>query len=143
MVIGLLAQALVAASTAACAAALSACSLPLTPFAPRRCPHPAPPHRHSTFVVGYDTAIRLVMPKYYNNSETEMAVEFDRLRQLGCSFLVAGRLEGGRFLDMEHVSVPPPLQGLFAGIPEAAFRVDISSTELRQRSQAAARQAPQ
>ncbi len=30
----------------------------------------------SCFVVGYDTAIRLVMPKYYNNSEAEMLVQF-------------------------------------------------------------------
>lgn len=32
----------------------------------------------SKFVVGWDTAIRLVMPKYYNDSETQMLLEFAR-----------------------------------------------------------------
>ena len=33
-------------------------------------------------------------------------------------------------------SVAPVVQGLFAEIPESAFRADISSTELREQGQA-------
>jgi hypothetical protein len=32
----------------------------------------------STFVVGYDTAKRLVMPKYYGDSELSMLLQFAR-----------------------------------------------------------------
>lgn len=41
----------------------------------------------STFVVGYDTAVRLVDPKYYGG-HTQMVVQFEELAYLGCSFLV-------------------------------------------------------
>ncbi len=90
---------------------------------------------NSTFVVGYDTAVRLVMPKYYGNDATQMLLEFAQLRHLGCSFLVAGRRDGesGRFLTLADASVPEQLQDLFAEIPESAFRMDVSSTEIRAR----------
>jgi hypothetical protein len=38
----------------------------------------------SRFVVGYDTAIRMVMPKYYGDSFAGMLVEFERARCQGC-----------------------------------------------------------
>ena len=37
----------------------------------------------STFVVGYDTAIRLVMPKYYGG-ENGMLLQFAELKHAGC-----------------------------------------------------------
>jgi hypothetical protein len=37
----------------------------------------------STFVVGYDTAVRLVMPKYYDG-EAGMLSQFSELRVRGC-----------------------------------------------------------
>ena len=37
----------------------------------------------STFVVGYDTAVRLVMPKYYDG-EAGMFLQFAELRVRGC-----------------------------------------------------------
>jgi len=84
------------------------------------------------FVVGYDTAVRLVMPKYYGNSKANMFVEFEKLRQKGCSFLVAGRKdEAGGFKLLKNVDIPVEIQDLFTGIPESEFRKDISSTELR------------
>lgn len=33
---------------------------------------------NSRFVVGYDTAIRMVMPKYHGNSETSMLLDYTR-----------------------------------------------------------------
>lgn len=41
----------------------------------------------STFVVGYDTAVRLVDAKYYG-SQTQMLLQFGELAHLGCSFMV-------------------------------------------------------
>ena len=91
----------------------------------------------STFVVGYDTAIRLVQERYYG-SEAEMVRQFATLVERGCSFLVAGRFDAttGTYRSMKDVHVPDALcaMNLFAGIAEAAFRNDISSTELRNRA---------
>ena len=97
----------------------------------------------ATFVVGYDTAIRLVMPKYYGG-EAGMMRAFDQVRESGCSFIVAGRVEGTpenttpgggkgeegeRFLTLSDVDVPESLRDLFEALPD--FRMDISSTALR------------
>ncbi|GIM02066.1 hypothetical protein Vretimale_6798 [Volvox reticuliferus] len=92
----------------------------------------------SRFVVGYDTAARLVLPKYYGNSYTQMLLDFSRLRQNGCSFIVAGRKDAlsGRFLSLADVDMVPELADLFPiSLPEETFRLDISSTELRQKAQ--------
>ncbi len=88
----------------------------------------------STFVVGYDTAARLVQERYYG-SEAEMVRQFATLVERDCSFLVAGRFDAttGTYCSLEDVHVPDVLaaMGMFAGIEEDAFRNDISSTELR------------
>ena len=90
----------------------------------------------SCFVVGYDTAIRLVQQRYYGDSASEMVREFSTLVQRGCSFLVAGRVDKdtGAYMSLKDISIPDPLAGmqLFVGMSEAAFRKDISSTELRE-----------
>lgn len=88
------------------------------------------------FVLGYDTAVRIVMPKYYNNSEACMAADFAELHASGCSFIVGGRFDkdAGRFLGLEDIQVPDILHRVgiqFQGLPEDEFRLDISSTELR------------
>ena len=60
----------------------------------------------SKFVVGYDTAIRLVMPKYYG-SHTKMLLELTALHHRGCQFLVAGRAGDNRkFLTLGDVDIP-------------------------------------
>jgi hypothetical protein len=91
----------------------------------------------ATFVVGHDTAVRLVMPKYYGG-EAGMLRAFAAIRERGCSFLVAGRLAAvgdddatgaRRFLTLADVDVPAPLRDLFEEIP--GFREDVSSTEIR------------
>jgi len=88
----------------------------------------------SRFVVGHDTAIRLVMPKYYGGS-TKMLLELAALRHRGCRFLVAGRVDDkGKFLRLTDVDIPEEVadEGLFEEVPESAFREDISSTQLRE-----------
>ena len=60
----------------------------------------------SKFVVGYDTAIRLVMPKYYGG-HTKMLLQLTALRHRGCQFLVAGRAgDNGAFLTLKDVEIP-------------------------------------
>ena len=83
------------------------------------------------FVVGWDTAVRLAEPRYYGDDEAEMARALTAIRHLGCRFLVAGRVHDGVFRSPAEVRMPEGLEGLVSPIPEAAFRYDLSSTELR------------
>jgi hypothetical protein len=88
----------------------------------------------ATFVVGADTAERVVAPRFYGDSEERMRAALDAFRGHGCRFLVAGRLEKERgFVELEGLSVPPRHRDLFAGLPGTKFRADVSSTELRAR----------
>jgi len=84
------------------------------------------------FVVGADTAARVVQPRFYSNSQERMGEALARFRAANCRFLTAGRIDkDGRFLGLDDVAIPAEYRDLFQGIPEAAFRVDLSSTELR------------
>lgn len=86
----------------------------------------------STFVIGVDTAVRLVAPRYYGDSEGQMRAALTQLRDLAARFLVAGRSDaGGRFLNLADVALPAAYRDLFTDLP--AFRIDCSSTALRQR----------
>jgi hypothetical protein len=84
-----------------------------------------------TFVIGWDTAVRLFEPRYYGGDELEMLKALDRIRGLGCRFLIAGREDGGVFRTLADVPVPAGFEKMFTAIPESLFRFNISSTELR------------
>jgi hypothetical protein len=83
------------------------------------------------FVVGYDTAVRMVNPRYYGG-EAGMHTALSAIRGTGCRFLVAGRVQQGRFHTLYDIALPPGFDDLFLSLPEEEFRVDISSTELRE-----------
>jgi hypothetical protein len=86
----------------------------------------------STFVVGFDTAVRVLQPRFYNGSSQEMSAALTEIWDRGCRFLVAGRLDDrGRFQDASNLPVPDAFRDLFKPIPSALFRRDISSTQLR------------
>ncbi|MCY4367357.1 MAG: hypothetical protein OXE17_14210 [Chloroflexi bacterium] len=87
----------------------------------------------SVFVIGWDTMIRLIDPRYYGDSETTMLTALAEIWARGCRFLVAGRQVDGSFRTLDQIPVPQGFQPLFQAIPEAQFRADISSTELRER----------
>ena len=87
-----------------------------------------------TFVIGWDTATRLVDPRYYGGSESAMIAALQEIRSCSCRFLVAGRESGGLFRTIDDISVPADFMDMFEGIPESAFRQDLSSSELRSRS---------
>jgi nicotinamide mononucleotide (NMN) deamidase PncC len=86
----------------------------------------------AVFVVGADTAARIVDPRFYGGSARNRDDELAEFRSRGSRFLVAGRADGqGRFLELEDLSIPESLRDLFTGIPPHRFRQDISSTRLR------------
>jgi hypothetical protein len=87
----------------------------------------------SYFLIGADTAKRLVDKKYYNNSETDLVQALLTFNALGSVFLVAGRKVEDKFITLRDITIPNGFQHMFHEIPEEEFRIDISSTEIRQR----------
>tara|TARA_B100000519_G_scaffold203311_1_gene225516 strand:+ start:3395 stop:4534 length:1140 start_codon:yes stop_codon:yes gene_type:complete len=85
----------------------------------------------STFVIGWDTAARLINPKYYDQSENVMYNSLHEIEETGCDFLVAGRLSDGSFRELSALNIPERFTEIFKSIPESKFRIDISSTQLR------------
>lgn len=118
----------------------------------------------ASFVVGVDTAVRLLDPKYYaGGSDAGLGVCMGRIAARGARVFVAGRkvkkmqgVGGGnskieqeeeeRFvtlgssgaLDSSPAAKVVASLGLFREIPEESFREDVSSTELRERAKRAA-----
>jgi nicotinic acid mononucleotide adenylyltransferase len=84
-----------------------------------------------TFCIGTDTLVRLLDPKYYQNSRERMLTT---LEELPCHFVAGGRVDPKQpnvFVTGEDAvaALPPHIAAKFTLLPE--FRVDISSTELR------------
>lgn len=84
------------------------------------------------FIIGADTAVRLVDSRYYDGSRSRMLMALEEMRQNGCRFLVAGRADGDKFVTLSDVPIPDGFADMFAAIPESEFRSDVSSTEIRQ-----------
>lgn len=90
--------------------------------------------RQSPFVVGFDTAQRILDPRFYGNDRqfldamTQLTEECPRI-------VVGGRLAKARtttqFCSQPELNVPVVCKELFEFIPESEFRSDISSSELR------------
>ena len=88
----------------------------------------------TTFVIGADTAERLVAPRYYGDDEARMLVALEEIASSGGSFLVAVRIDAaGRVRALNDIPVPRRYADLFTEIPEHRFRLDISSSEIRAR----------
>jgi nicotinic acid mononucleotide adenylyltransferase len=88
----------------------------------------------TTFVIGADTAERLVAPKYYGDDEARMHAALEEIADSGARFLVAGRVDAaGRLRTLTDIAVPPRYVDLFIVIPEHHFRHDASSTDIRAR----------
>jgi hypothetical protein len=91
----------------------------------------------TTFVIGADTAERLVAPKYYGDDELQMHMALEEIASSGSRFLVAVRIDaGGRVRALNDIPVPRRYADLFTEIPEHRFRLDLSSSELRARRRA-------
>ncbi|XP_074274901.1 uncharacterized protein LOC141598962 isoform X2 [Silene latifolia] len=85
----------------------------------------------SAFVVGVDTVVRLINPKYYDGSYERMVEALLKCKSTGCVFVVGGRNVEGVFKVLEDIDIPEILKDMFIPIPADKFRMDISSTEIR------------
>ncbi|TKY50884.1 hypothetical protein E2542_SST22390 [Spatholobus suberectus] len=88
----------------------------------------------SAFVIGADTAVRLINPKYYDGDYNKMLKILVGCKETGCTFLVGGRNVDCAFKVLDDIDVPEELKDMFVSIPAEQFRMDISSTEIRKRS---------
>lgn len=87
----------------------------------------------TAFVLGFDTAVRLIDPKYYGG-EGERDSALDTIQDRGCRVIVGGRVDAAgtfRVWGETRGRLPARFDDLFAVIEEREFRVDLSSTELR------------
>ncbi len=86
-----------------------------------------------SFVIGWDTATRLIQPRYYGNSEPAMLTALAEMWGSGSRFLVAGRSDDqGQFRTLGDIVLPGGFHPLFVNLPEGSFRSDISSTAIRE-----------
>jgi len=84
------------------------------------------------FVVGADTAVRVIDSRFYGSDPGGMLRALDAIRAARCQFLVGGRVDAdGRFVEAGDIAVPDAYRDLFLGLGEREFRVDVSSSELR------------
>ncbi len=88
---------------------------------------------NTVFVLGADTAARLVAPRFYAGDPAALRAVLGELRRRGARFLVAGRRGATGFETLRTLNLPAADRDLFEELPEAHFRADISSTELRER----------
>lgn len=89
----------------------------------------------ATFVVGCDTIVRLADPKYAGGNEAERDRVVAEIAEHGCRFLVFGRKTDDGFETLDDVHLPEGLRRICTGVPESAFRADVSSTELRKEAE--------
>lgn len=86
-----------------------------------------------TFIIGTDTLARIAEPKYYGPDKFKMYEAFQFFHESGCRFLAFGRLATpDLFQSLDDLDIPPELAELCTKVPEEKFRMDISSTEIRQ-----------
>ena len=86
----------------------------------------------AAFVVGFDTALRLIDPAFARNSVGECRRRLAEIGAAGGRFVVAGRVDrAGQFQTWPPASAPEwPELAIVEGLP-AGFRADVSSTALR------------
>ncbi len=87
-----------------------------------------------TFVVGVDTLVRIGDPSYYGRDPARRDAAIAAMGNLGCRFLVFGRVADGGFETLSDVVVPPALRAICDEVGESQYREDVSSTELRRAS---------
>ena len=86
----------------------------------------------TTFVIGYDSAVRLIDPRYYRHLPAERDHALATLNVASCRIIVGGRIDdAGQFRVWDERVVSAEFRNLFVPLVEADFRVDLSSTELR------------
>ena len=87
------------------------------------------------FVIGFDTAIRLINDKYYSDNDNWPTATFglEKMTYSGTKFIVGGRIDNnGIFKTGEDLKIPKSVKDLFIFLNEDKFRVDVSSSQLRE-----------
>lgn len=84
----------------------------------------------AAFVLGFDTAVRLIDPKYYAGVKGRDEA-LAKLVERGCRVVVGGRVDGAGEFRVWEDRLAGEFRELFEVIPEREFRVDVSSTQLR------------
>ncbi|MCI0702474.1 MAG: hypothetical protein L0241_15430 [Planctomycetia bacterium] len=88
----------------------------------------------AAFVLGWDTAVRVLDPKYYGG-EVERDLALLTVLESGSKFVVGGRLDAtGAFRVWEAIGLSAEFDPLFVTLTEADFRADVSSTVLRNKA---------
>jgi hypothetical protein len=87
----------------------------------------------STFVMGADTYARLADPRYYGGSAAVAAEAADAIASRARGLIVFGRARKDGFEDAASLDVPPRLKEVSYFVSQREFRLDISSSDLRQR----------
>ena len=85
------------------------------------------------FIVGADTLTRIGDTHYYGGDALQRDAAIATIAEQGCRFLVFGRMRSGRFEALSDLNIPPALNNLCEEVGESEFRVDLSSTEMRDR----------
>lgn len=86
----------------------------------------------TVFMVGSDTLERIGQARYYGNSNDQRDLAIAKLAAAGVRFLVFGRLVNDEFRGLEAVDIPESLRALSDAVPEQDFRLDVSSSAIRQ-----------
>ncbi len=95
----------------------------------------------ATFVIGFDTYIRLMDKRYYpdHTAGAHSSVEnsLDLIHENGCRFVVVGRVDDhSQFRGLHDIEfeVPARFRSMFTELSESEFRSDLSSTDIRKQT---------
>jgi hypothetical protein len=83
----------------------------------------------ATFVVGADTALRIVDLRYHEGDPERLRAALAQLAELDVRILVAARRLGDAVRSLADLSIPAEHRDRFVELP--GFRFDMSSTEIR------------
>jgi hypothetical protein len=86
----------------------------------------------TAFVLGWDTAVRVIDPRYYGSAAARDAA-LAKLLDLGCRLVVGGRLDGLGVFRVWGGGEPTAFAHLFVVLAESDFRADVSSSALRRK----------
>ena len=90
------------------------------------------------FIVGFDTAARILDSRFYGNNNHQMQNALTHFQQRRHRFVVGGRLADSngqiRFHVGNDLPIPAGFEELFDVVPEDDFRADVSSTSIRRDS---------
>lgn len=85
----------------------------------------------TTFIVGVDTVQRIADVSYYDQQAGKRDEDLSEIQALGCRFVVFGRAFDSTFVSLSDLDLPSTLSKICTEVSQADFRLDVSSSELR------------